>query len=78
MHIIYKPGPDWLSHNNHAENRDEEIAGVRINMNEIRTSVNIPVFMSIENVQEATCEDAQLHELRAYIAQDWPHKKKKK
>ena len=38
MCIIYKPGPDlnivdWLSCNNHKENNNQEIVGMRVNVN---------------------------------------------
>ena len=51
LHIIYKPGPnlsivDWLSQNNHTENRDQEITGMNVNVSVIHTSVNKPVCIS--------------------------------
>ena len=69
VHVIYKPGPDlhitnWLSHNNHTENRDQEIAGMVVNVNVISTSVNILVFMSIEDLQTATGDDAHPQDLK--------------
>ena len=33
------------------------------------------VCMPIENIQAATWEDAHMQELKAYIIQDWAHKK---
>ena len=45
---------DWPSHNNHTENRDKAIAGKSVNMNAISTSVNMPLCMSIEDIQAAT------------------------
>ena len=80
VHIICKPGPDiyimnWLSHNDHTESRDQEITWIRVNVNAISTSVNIPVCKSIEDIQAATCEDINHLELMAYIIQGWPHKK---
>ena len=37
MYILYKPGPylyivEWLSHNKQTENKDQEIAGININI----------------------------------------------
>ena len=57
LHILYKPGPnlyiaDWLSQNNHTENRDQEITGM--NMYAISISVNAPLCTSIEDIQAAT------------------------
>ena len=76
MCILYKPDldlyvADWLSHNNHAQNKDKEI----MNVNIISMSMNIPVCMSIEYIQTATCEDAHLQKLQAYITQGLPHKR---
>ena len=65
VHIIYKPGPDlyiidWLSCNNHTEERDQKIAGMSVNMNSTSTSVNVPVCTSKEDKQAAAHEDAHL------------------
>ena len=62
MHSIYKPGPDlyiadWLSHNNHAENKDQEVAGMSINVSAISTSVDMLVCTCIEDIQAAIHEE---------------------
>ena len=54
--IMYKSGPnlyivDCLSENNHTENKGREIAGISINMHTISTSVNMPIYISIEDIQ---------------------------
>ena len=69
MHIIFMPSQDlhimdWLSHNN-PKHKDQEIDGMRLNVNAISTSVNIPVCTSIQNA--AKCEDTYLQELKTYI-----------
>ena len=51
---------DQLSCNNHKEKKDQEIEGMRVNKNVIHTSVNIPVYTSIQDIQAATHEDAHL------------------
>ena len=56
-----------LSHNNHAEKRDQEIAGMKMNMNASSTSVIIPVFTSIEDILPATHEDTHQQELKVNI-----------
>ena len=78
VHIIYKHDPDlhimdWLSHSNPTENREYVTGGM--NVNAISTSVNMPVCMSIEDLQAATHEDAHLQELKACIIQGWSHMK---
>ena len=64
--IILKACPDlyilnWLSHNNHTKNKDQEIAGMSINKSVNSTSVNMPVCTSIKDIQATTWEDTQLH-----------------
>ena len=58
--IQYKSGPDlniadWLSRQNHTENKDEEIESMKLS---IFSTTDIPTCMSIQNIHEAT----QLHE----------------
>ena len=82
MCIIYRPGPDlyimdWISCNNYAENRDQEIAGMRANVNAILTSVNIQVCISIQDIQTATHEDAHIQEVKGYWIQGLPHSKER-
>ena len=38
---------------NHTGNKDEEMAGLRNNINAIRISTDIPMCMSIQDLQEA-------------------------
>ena len=66
---------DSLSHKHQTGNRDQEIVGMRENVNAISTLMSIPVCMSIEDIQTPTCWDAHLQELMVYIIQGWPHKK---
>ena len=61
--------------NSHAEDRDEEITGININLNAFSTVVNMSVCTSIGDIQAATCEDAHMQMHRLYILQDWQHKK---
>ena len=72
MLTIFKPGAglyimDWLSHNNHTENRDQKIAGIRVTVNAISASINMPVCASILDMQAATYENAHLWELKMYV-----------
>ena len=80
--IIHKPGPDlyiadWLSRNNHAEDRDQEIIGMNKNVNAISTAVNMLVCISTEDIQVVTYEDASLEKVRLYVIQGLPHKEDK-
>ena len=38
---------DWLSRQNHKEDKDEEIEGMQVNANNIETSMNIPECMMV-------------------------------
>ena len=80
-HIVYKPSPglyitDWLSRKNHTEDKDQDITGMNINVNDISTTVNMTECTSIQEIQVAMCEDAHLQKLKSYIILSWPHKKK--
>ena len=56
VRIIYKPGLDlfianWLSRQNHTENKDEEIPDMPLNIDAIQTMTNIcKAVCSIRNV----------------------------
>ena len=57
--VSNKPNPnlyivDWLSHNNCIESKDQETARMIINLSTSSTSVNMPVYTSIENTDRAT------------------------
>ena len=60
---------EWVFHNNHTENRDEEIADMTINVHAISTSVNIPVCTATEDIQTAAVENADLQKPESYIIQ---------
>ena len=81
-HILYKPDhdlyiADMLSWNNHMENKDQEIVGMNVNMDAISTAVGIPICASIEELQAATRQGADLQRLKSYIIQGWPYTKDK-
>ena len=48
---------------------------MRVNVNGISPSVNIPLYTSIENILAATNGDTYLQELKVYIIWGMPHKK---
>ena len=75
--IIYKPRPDlfiadWLSRQNSNENKDAEIPGIQLNINEIQTATNIPVYMKMHELQQTTSQDQNLQHCQDYIIQGWP------
>ena len=54
VRIICKADPDlmiadWLSRQNHKENKNEEITGMQVNINTVETTTNIPECMIIWN-----------------------------
>ena len=76
--IIYKPGTDlfmadWLSGQNHEEDKNEEIAGMQVNINNIVASTNIPECMMWE-LQHDTDQDNHLQQLKCII-KGWPENK---
>ena len=57
--IIYKLDPDlfmadWLSRQSHKEGKDEQIEGMQVNINNIKTSTDIPECMMIWELQDKT------------------------
>ena len=65
VHISCKPGPDlyiedWLSKNNHTENKDQGITSMNVNMHAINTAVDILICTSIVDIQAATSQNADL------------------
>ena len=59
VHIIFKPGLDlyitnWLYHNSHAENKDQEITERNVTVSAINISINMPVYTSIEDLKMPT------------------------
>ena len=70
------PGPhlfmaDWLSRHNHKENKDEEITDIQISISLIQSTTNIPEYMIIHELQEATSQDQHFQHLMGYIIQGW-------
>ena len=62
---------DWVSHNNHAENRDQEITGIYINIHIISMTVDVLVSTSIKDIRVAMNIDLKM--LKTYIVTGWLH-----
>ena len=65
VRVINKPGldlfiTDWLSRQNHKENKDPEIPGMQMNIDAIETMTNIPDCMTLQWLQQATSQDDHL------------------
>ena len=78
--IICKPGSDlfiadWVSRQSHKEDKDEEIAGIQVNINTIETATNIPECMMIYELQHETATDNHLQQLKEFITKGWPEMK---
>ena len=74
MRVIYKPRQelfivDWLSRQNHKENKDAEIPSMQININVIQTTINIPECMTVHALQQAASQDEHLQHIKEYITQ---------
>ena len=56
MCILHKPGPElyvaaWMSHHNHAQNKDQEILDMNISIHTFNTTVKLPICMSIADIK---------------------------
>ena len=54
------------------ENKDDEILGMKINMNAIDTAMDIPNCIDIQEIQQATVKDDHLQQLREHIIRGFP------
>ena len=78
--IIYKPGPDlsiadWLSRQNHKEDKDDETQAIKINTIAIDTATDVPKYMPIYKMQQATAKANHLQQIREHIIRVWPESK---
>ena len=70
MCILYKPGPDldiadWLSHHSHTEGKDQEMAGMNINIHTLSLAKDVLIYTSVEDIRNAMSIDAELQMLQA-------------
>ena len=82
VRIIYKCGPDlfiadWLSRQNPKENKDDEMLGLKININAIHTIPGISKCMTIQKLQQVMTKDDNLQQLREHIICSWPQSRNK-
>ena len=73
VRIIYKPGldlfrVDWLSRQNHKENKDREIPGMKVNIDTIQTTNKHPILHD-------NTWDEHLQQLKEHIIKGWPQNK---
>ena len=72
VRILYKLGlqifiTDWLSRQNHTENKDEAIHGMNVRVDVIQVSSNVPECMSVQQIQQAPAHNEHLQWLKGYI-----------
>ena len=80
VRIIYKPGlelfiADWLSRQNHKENKNAEIPGMQLNIDATQTITNIPDCMTIQQLQQTNSQHDHIQQLKDYILRGWPENK---
>ena len=80
VQILYKPGPkifieDWLLWHNHVEGKDKPIKDMDIWVDAIQSLVDMPDCISMEEIQQASLQDAHLQQLNTFIIAGWPHTK---
>ena len=63
---------EWLSKQNHKEDKDEDIAGMQVNINNIETSTDIPECIIIHDLQHETDQDNHFQQLKECIIKGWP------
>ena len=78
VRIIYKPRPDlfivdWLSRQNHREDKDAKILAMKLGFIAILATTNIPGCMTMHELQQVTSQDQKC--LKEYIIQGWPEHK---
>ena len=66
---------DWLSKQNHIENKDKEIKGMQISLNATQLRTYVPECMTFNELKEATSQGQHLQQLMEYIIQGWPDNK---
>ena len=80
MTIIYKPRPylfiaDWLSRQNHSEDKDAKLLGMQLCIIAIQTTTNIQECMIIHELEQVTCQEQHMQCLKGYIIKGWPEHK---
>ena len=60
MHIT-----NWLSGQNHAENKDDEIAYMKLSIYTISTTTNMPAWMTIQHIWVAVLNNTHFQDLTA-------------
>ena len=65
VRIIYKSGPDlfiadWLSRQNHSDNKDEDIPSMQLSIIAIQMTTNIPQCMTMHELQQAMYQGQHL------------------
>ena len=61
-----------LPRQNHVENKDKEIRGMKLSINAITIVRNVPFCISICDVQEGMHNDFYLQKLMEHITEGWP------
>ena len=80
MRIIYKPGPDlfivdWLTRQNHGENKDKKMLIMWLSINAIHSTTSISGCIIMHEIHEATSQDKCIQCLMEYTIQGWPENK---
>ena len=66
---------DWLSQQDHKENKEEEIKGMQISVNAILLTTNVPECMTVKWSKGGDIPRKHLLWLRDYIIRGWPDNK---
>ena len=82
VRIIYVSGldlfiADWLTRQNHKENKDEEVQGMNININAIHMITDISKCMTAQEIQHGTAEVDHLQQLTTCVIRGWSENRNK-
>ena len=61
----------WLLRQNHVENKDKEIAGMKLSTEDISPTKDIPTCVPIKEIVEAIQNDVHLQLPKEYIINSW-------
>ena len=68
---------DWLSQHNHKEEKDKPIKEMNIRIDTIQNATDIPEFVSMLQIQQASTQVKHVQHLKGFIIVGWSSTKDK-
>ena len=66
---------EWLSRQNHAKIRDEEMVKMQLNIISTNATADIPACMNMQDIQQDTLNITHLHNLKTHVIEDYPSRR---